>query len=197
MPYGKNSLEGRFLAGEPEAYGIVVRWVAQVLTLPRFRLVRSEWADLHQEALRRVIESLRAGRFDASLDLRVYVQGIARYTAREALLRRLRAAENGPSALSDLGEASRTEELVLADRIVKMVLEKMPEGCRGLFYSLFYQELSHTEIAGRLGVPLGTVKSRLHRCLQRARELITGIAQDSSGTRDRPDKGRRGHREHE
>ena len=81
MSYRADSVEGRFLRGEPEAVGLVFRWISRVLTLPRFWALREEWADLHQEVLGRVTESLRENRFDDEKDFRTYVQGVARFTA--------------------------------------------------------------------------------------------------------------------
>ncbi len=175
--YEADSLEGRFLAGEVGAYAVVSRWVAQVLTLPRFRILRSEWPDVHQEVLRRIVDSLRHGRFREGLDLRVYVQGIARYAAREVVIRILR--ESGSSLPDDVAVPSRAEDLALDRQKVRLILEQMPEPCREIFRLLFYQQLRYEEIGDRLGVPLGTVKSRAHRCLERGRNLLLGRTQES------------------
>ena len=179
MPYRADSLEGRFLAGEVEAHAVVARWVAQVLTLPRFRILRPEWPDVHQEVLRRIVDSLRHGRFQEGLDLGVYVHGIARYTAREAAIRRLREEGSRSPLPEDVAVLSRTEDWVLDRQKVRFILNRMPEACREIFHLLFYQQLRYEEIARQLGAPLGTVKSRAHRCLERGRNLLLGSTQES------------------
>ena len=165
-------IERRFLLGEPESCAVVVRWVAQVLTGPRFRVLRRSGNDLLQDVLRRVVESLRHGRYDASRDFRVYVQSIARYAGREALVeesRRRQWPAVDPDAFS---VESTVEAVVLARQSIGKVLEQIDPECRNLFRMLFYEELSHSEIVSRLGIPIGTVKSRTFRCLKKARELF-------------------------
>src|SRR5437870_12130812 len=98
VTYPKESLIGRFLENDPEALGQVIRWISTALTSPRFWSLRGEWPDLVQEVLARVVESLRLERFDASRDLRVYVQGIARYASLQALSRQWQPTASEPVA---------------------------------------------------------------------------------------------------
>src|SRR5262245_8416867 len=95
MAYLDKSLEARLLVGDVEALDVVSRWIAHVLTLPRFWRLNQEWRDLHQEAMTCLIESLREGRFDASRDLRVYVKGIAHHIALQRL-REIRGERGRP-----------------------------------------------------------------------------------------------------
>jgi RNA polymerase sigma-70 factor (ECF subfamily) len=44
----------------------------------------------------------------------------------------------------------------------------------------YYRDLAVEDIAGRLGIPAGTVQSRLHYALKRLREALD--AGDSEGT---------------
>ncbi len=165
-------LEERFLRGEALAYATVARWIAQALTSPRFRLLRSEWKDLHQETLRRVVESLRRGRFDASRSFRVYVQSIARYVARDALTRELRRRGHITSEAVQASSDAVLEAVLQARELAAEVLTRIPPGCRRLFRLLFQEELNQAEIAERLDVPIGTIKSRTFRCLKKAREVL-------------------------
>src|SRR3990172_1697541 len=85
LPYSEKSAEHRLLENDPEMLGSVFRWISAVLASPRFWSLRSQWADLLQDSVARVIESLREGRFDPSRNFQAYVQGVARYTALQAL----------------------------------------------------------------------------------------------------------------
>jgi len=49
----------------------------------------------------------------------------------------------------------------------------------------YFQELSFREVGAVLGIPAGTVKSRLHRALGRLRDLLRAKEADDARTRDR------------
>jgi RNA polymerase sigma-70 factor (ECF subfamily) len=53
-------------------------------------------------------------------------------------------------------------------------LSVMPEPERVVILLAYQEELSQSEIADRLGWPLGTVKTRTRRALSRLREVLTG-----------------------
>ena len=168
--YEEDSLEGQFLAGDLSAHEKIVRWISDVLSSPRFRLLRSEWADLSQSILQRLVESLRAERFDPTLDLRTYVQGIARYTARDALGRRIRILELADVDAPLGSAATDAEELVLTRELVQKVVGLLPDRCQQLLRLFFYDQRGYPEIAQELGIAVGAVRTRLFRCLERARE---------------------------
>ena len=173
MRYDSDSVEGRLLAGEAEAYGQVTRWIGQILTRPRFRLLREEWDDLHQEAMARLLESLRRGRFDASRDFRVYVQSIARYTARDAVVRRIRGLELESALPADPPGGEEQEDRLWTRDLATKVLEAMSEACRGLVRAYFFRQRSYDQISKERDLPVGTVKSRLFRCLEEARRRFS------------------------
>lgn len=52
-------------------------------------------------------------------------------------------------------------------------MEQMPADYRRLVELRFFEELSYEEIAGKLSIPLGTVKTRIHRARERLCRLIT------------------------
>jgi RNA polymerase sigma factor (sigma-70 family) len=52
---------------------------------------------------------------------------------------------------------------------------RLPEGERDVLLLYVWEELSYEEIAGALGVPVGTVRSRLNRARVSLRELRTSI----------------------
>lgn len=68
----------------------------------------------------------------------------------------------------------------VADRVVAVddaahlhgMLDRLPHAQREVIALAFYGELSHTEIAGQLGIPTGTVKGRMRLGLEKLRAEI-------------------------
>jgi RNA polymerase sigma-70 factor (ECF subfamily) len=70
------------------------------------------------------------------------------------------------------------ERRVLSGEIgarVSQALLALPETQRAVFVLRHYQEMSLEEIAGTLGLALGTVKSSLHRAIHRLRDELVGL----------------------
>ncbi len=59
-----------------------------------------------------------------------------------------------------------------AARCVREALEDLPEGQRAVFVMAESQGLKYREIAHILGVPEGTVKSRMHAAVKRLRGTL-------------------------
>ena len=172
MAYRETSIEGRLIAGEDEAISTVSRWISRILASLQFWSLRSEWLDLHQEVMVRVVQSLRQGRFDDKQELRVYVQAVARYTALEAL--NLRRSSGRVVAIQDTVPDDRVdaESTVVARQLARLVMDSASDECRRLIRTYFFEQRGYAEIAALTGVPIGTVKSRLARCLRRLQEAI-------------------------
>lgn len=146
-----------------------------VLTDQRFHALRSDWADLHQEILARIVESLRSGRFDATRDFRTYVHGIARFTALRARNERFdRLHRSAPASQGDRDPEDETDSPAADRLLAREILEAADPPCRRLFMLFYFERLAYEEIARQLGVPLGTVKSRLFRCLESAHRRCFG-----------------------
>jgi len=184
VPYSRDSVEGRVLANDPEALGLMIRWIAGTLTWRRFWALRSEWKDLQQEVVLNLIESLRKERFDASRDFRKYVEAVTRYTAREAWVRRMNRVElTGLDGDAGAGASATrvaagspfedAERSLTRTQLVRWILNAATEECRRLIRAYFLDEQRYSEIASRMKVPVGTVKSRLFRCLRLAQGLYT------------------------
>jgi RNA polymerase sigma-70 factor, ECF subfamily len=172
MPYSKHSVARRLLENDSEALGLVIRWISTALASPRFWLLRREWPDLVQEVLARVLESLRRERFDDSRDLRVYVQGIARFACLQAIGKQLESAARGiPAEAADAGSPDPVRRLIDI-QLVRRVLDLASEDCRELFQLYYFDAQSYEEIAASMEIPVGTVKSRLFRCLESAHQAL-------------------------
>ena len=77
--------------------------------------------------------------------------------------------------LLDSGEASPTEQFESAQRQeeVRAVVDRLPEPLRQVVILVYYQGLKYREAAEALGIPVGTVKSRLHSAIFKLNEALT------------------------
>jgi len=184
VAYSEHTLPGRLLKNDPEALAQIYRWTSTTLTSPRFWSLRLDWPDLLQESLSRVVESLRQERFDASRDFRTYVQGIARLVSLQALerlaIRRLAEPER-------IESGSAVPEAGVIDRqLVRRALDLASDECRELFRLYFFEAKTYQDISQTMDIPIGTVKSRLFRCLECAqRALQPGTSRDRGRGRQR------------
>jgi RNA polymerase sigma factor (sigma-70 family) len=120
----------------------------------------------------------KAGQFDPkSAGASAWIFTIARnlridYLRRQARVGRLSEdAElgNAPDAAESADVViSRVEETVR----VKAAIERLSDEQSKVIRLSFIEEMPHPEIASRLGIPLGTVKSRIRLAMNRLRDLL-------------------------
>ena len=75
--------------------------------------------------------------------------------------------DRGPERLT--GPLDRAEGEELRER-VRASVDRLPDFLRQVLVLAYYQGLKYREIAGILGIPVGTVKSRLHAALVKLQE---------------------------
>jgi RNA polymerase sigma-70 factor (ECF subfamily) len=165
---------GRFRAGDPDAVRAVYREFGRLVFAVAHRTLRS--TELAEEATQ--LTFLKAWRaaasFDPARELGPWLATIARRTAidlhrREARRGTGRLAELaevpiGHPALVELPPGVDDTEDVWA---VRQAIDELPPDEREIVRLQHLEELTHAEIAERLGVPLGTVKSRSFRAHRR------------------------------
>ncbi|MEQ5775680.1 sigma-70 family RNA polymerase sigma factor [Thalassospira sp. NFXS8] len=85
--------------------------------------------------------------------------------------------ESDPTLIVD--ESPIADELVNQSEqaaLIQAALVELPQDQRVVVELSFFEEISHSEIAERLKIPLGTVKSRLRLALGKMRSGLEGVA---------------------
>ncbi len=116
-----------------------------------------------------------AGRFGGKSTVRTWLIGVARRQAHNTLRRRgLPLAD--AAALATLPAHDPTPEdaaLAGADRAdLAAALRRLPPAQHEVLALIFGQELSYQETASILGIPIGTVRSRLNHAKRALRALL-------------------------
>jgi len=168
----------RYTRGDAGAFERIVRRYRNELFafLARFLGDRTLAEDVFQETFLQV--HLSAGGFDVSRRLKPWLFTIAANKARDALRSRGRhpaapldaqvsSTGDEPTRYVDLMAAKidqpgQTVENREAADAVKSTVRQMPDNLREVLLLAYFHELPYKEIAEICGVPLGTVKSRLH-----------------------------------
>ena len=151
-----------------EIYGFLYRFVGDAAAAE----------DLTQETFLQV--HLAADSFDTRRRLRPWLYTIAANKARDYLRARGRRPElsldvrggdeESPTHAEQLDAAEAPAHELLEDdeqrQRVREVIARMPEHLRMMLILGYYQQLPYAQIAEILGIPVGTVKSRLHAAVQ-------------------------------
>lgn len=96
----------------------------------------------------------------------------------------VRKAEVLPEDSENLIGSSTGFETQIADKLlIHGALAELEPGHREVLELIWLKELSHEEASERLGVPLGTIKSRASRAQARLKEKIQGILSESGNQR--------------
>ena len=109
--------------------------------------------------------------------LPAWLVGICRHKIADTWARRERQRRETEAAMSE-AQASPTGpargiDTTVADRVLLLdELEQIGQPQRGIIELAFFEDLTHTQIAARTGLPLGTVKSHIRRTLERLRSRL-------------------------
>jgi RNA polymerase sigma factor (sigma-70 family) len=131
--------------------------------------------DEAEDVLQRVFYEVwrNRDRYDPARSLEAWVLGIARKRAIDLLRRR----HANVVPMEELREIAGDDGRELAERYaraqeVRGALERLPVEQREVLTLAYFGELTQTEIADRLSLPLGTVKARTFRGLRRLADIL-------------------------
>jgi RNA polymerase sigma-70 factor, ECF subfamily len=127
--------------------------------------------DVFQETWIRVVRS--AHRYDPEQRFSAWLFAIAWNLVKDRWSRRIAQADVDLAAMAS-PERSPEERAVAEDRAerVRELVARLPERLAQAILLRYFEELSEKDVAERLGIPVGTVKSRLHHGLKRLAESI-------------------------
>ena len=160
-----------YLRGDRDAFLEIDGWIRAELQR-RYPRLSNETDDLAQSIHQKLVANLRAGRFQGRSRLRTYVVGIVHHTAidrlREIYSERALASEWSKEPRAAEYNPYGSIEALDDEKLLFQVLQTLPASCRELWSLVFVERLSYPEIAGRLSIPPGTVKSRMWHCRRKA-----------------------------
>lgn len=162
----------RLVQGEPEALEECYRTLGPLVMSYLGRYVpQSDVEDVMQRVFYEVWRS--HARFDPTMSLRGWVLGIARKRAIDHLRRRNTPVVSIDAVREITGDDGReiADRLAWADE-VRTALEQLPELQREVITMAYYGSYTQSEISTALAIPLGTVKTRTSRGLQRLAGLL-------------------------
>ncbi|MBD3924817.1 RNA polymerase sigma factor [Nocardioides cavernae] len=180
---GVHALATRLVAGDETALEEVYdRWSALVHTYALRALRDSHDAeDVTQQVFVAAWRS-RHTLTPSPSALPAWLVGIARHKVADVRAARARDAAKVAAVVSlpsthDLHLSA--DQDVAEQLVVRQAVEDLPDPRRTIVFLAFWEERSHAEIAEKVGLPLGTVKSHVRRGLMKLHEQLEGVRHES------------------
>ena len=168
------ALVARCRAGDEEAWRELVdrfsRYV-YAIAVQGFRLGQQDAEDVFQDVFARVYERLGSLRDDEAVR-----PWIAQLTRRVCIDRLRSGARESDAAIDELPELPAEDVLTaLEDAFdVHEAMAELPENCQQILDRFFARDESYRTIGDTLGLPAGTIASRISRCLDKLRDAFEG-----------------------
>jgi RNA polymerase sigma factor (sigma-70 family) len=167
-------LVSRCRSGDQAAWNELVERFSRyvfAICVQAFRLPPEDAEDVFQEVFARVYQHLDRLRSDDSIR-----PWIAQLTRRLCIDRLRSSRREGPAELDDLDPGGVDEALAgLEDALtVRASLDAVGDPCRDILDRFFCRDESYKAIGDALGLPAGTIASRISRCLGKVRAELEG-----------------------
>jgi RNA polymerase sigma factor (sigma-70 family) len=167
-------LVSRCRSGDQAAWNELVERFSRyvfAICVQAFRLPPEDAEDVFQEVFARVYQHLDRLRSDDSIR-----PWIAQLTRRLCIDRLRSSGREGPAELDDLDPGGVDEALAgLDDALtVRASLDAVGDPCRDILDRFFCRDESYKAIGDALGLPAGTIASRISRCLGKVRAELEG-----------------------
>ena len=161
-------LVARCLDRDEEAWAELVDRFARyiyAIAIRAYRLSEADAEDVFQEVFARAYDRLEELRDPGAVK-----PWLAQLTRRLCVDRLREQTREAPSETVDQGdrvedEMARVEEAV----VIHEMLATLPENCQEIVDRFFVRDESYRTISEALGIPAGTIASRISRCLAKLR----------------------------
>lgn len=177
-----------FQEGDPEAFDALLRRYERMLANYFYKQCydRTLAQDLVQETFLKILRSVDRYRPEAKFKTFLFTVArnlwIDQHRSRKAAPRTISAdlpvTEEGATLADLVASEDAPATSRLADReaatMVRQALLDLPEGQREVWLLAVDQDLKQREIAEVLGIPVGTVKSRMNAAVTRLRGMLGG-----------------------
>ena len=169
-----SELVARCRTGEPAAWDELVERFSRyvyAIAVQAFRLSPADAEDVFQEVFARVYEHLNRLRSDDAIR-----PWIAQLT-RRLCIDRIRASRREGVAVEEDEEPAEVDEALtsLDDAMsVRAALDTIGDPCRDILNRFFCDDESYKTIGDALGLPSGTIASRISRCLAKLKSELEG-----------------------
>lgn len=187
---GDNELWRRAAAGEPEAFGLLYERHARAIYNYLFRRC-GNWSVAEDLTSVVFLEAYRRRREAGIAEGKVlpWLYGVATNVVRNqrrSLRRHAETLRRVPPPDPELGIAGLAADRIDAERQMQRVLaalQQLPESDKDVLALCLWSELSYEDAAAALGIPVGTVRSRLSRARARLVELTRASGHELEAVR--------------
>jgi len=156
------------LAGDERAWDALIdRYAAYIFAIAHraYGLSADAADEVFQDVCVRLYDGLRT--YSGRGEFRGWLRAVVLSACREHLRREGRRTD---ATIEPVAE-DRIDSLETA-LMVRSAVSALGEPCAATISLHFFADLTQAEVAGRLGVPPGTVAARVSRCLRRLRESL-------------------------
>jgi RNA polymerase sigma-70 factor (ECF subfamily) len=175
-------LVGRIRSGDEEAFRRLFDRYAPTARALAHRVVRQ--SHLAEEIVQEAFLALwrNPGGYDQGRgSVRSWLMGMVHHRAVDLIRREESHRRRAEASAVDAAEPDPAEDVVeqlgLPEerRLVRSALEELPQEQRDVLTKMYFEGLSQSQIAQRMGLPLGTVKSRTLLGMRRLRAALGGM----------------------
>jgi RNA polymerase sigma factor (sigma-70 family) len=181
-------VRARFRDGDPDAVRAVYRAYGRLVYAVAYRVLADR--GLCEEATQQTfVKAWRAaGRVDPSRELGPWLATIARRVAVDLYRREAHRAAGPLSSVAPDDPALASPPSAVEDVYdvweVRRAVSELPDDEREVVLKQHFEGLTHAQIATRLGVPVGTVKSRSFRAHKRLAAELGHLRQENQSAVD-------------